>query len=138
LAELRLLPGMTRRSFDRLQPFLTVYSQSARINPRTAPREVLLGLPGVSPQEVGFALAARTAVVDEDSNTDPPLLSGVDRFIEIADIHVAMITVTALSSGGGRFVREAVVILTGAPLHPVRLVAWRQHLDIGGEQDANQ
>jgi general secretion pathway protein K len=129
VSELRRLPGMTSRVFERIRPYVTVYSESARINPRTAPPEVLLGLPGVSPQEVGFTLAARAKDGATRSTAEPPILSGVDRYIEASDVHAATITATAVAASGGRYVREAVVVLTGAPLHPFRFAQWRQGIE---------
>jgi general secretion pathway protein K len=129
VSELRQLPGVSRAVYDAVRPFVTVYSASRRVNPRTAPREVLLGLPGVSPQEVGFALQARRADAADLSLGDAPALSGVERYVQGADVHAATVSAAARAADGGRFVREAVVILTDAPLHPFQIVQWRQAVE---------
>jgi general secretion pathway protein K len=122
--ELLLLPGMTRAAFERLRRFVTVQSGSARIDPQTAPREVLLALPGVSPQEVGFLLAARATASGPDAAL--PTLSGVERYLAPSNLRAVSIEARAVTASGARFVREAVVVLTGSPLHPIRFAEWRR------------
>jgi general secretion pathway protein K len=108
---------------------VTVQSGSARIDPQTAPREVLLALPGVSPQEVGFLLAARAA--SRAPGAALPTLSGVERYVAPGNLHAVAIEARAVAGSGARFVREAVVVLTGTPLHPFRYAEWRR-----GEESA--
>jgi general secretion pathway protein K len=121
--ELRLIPGMTQAAYRRIRPFVTVQSGNPRIDPQTAPREVLLGLPGVSPQEVGFLLAARGAASAPGSSL--PTLSGVDRYVASSTLRAASVRVRAVTKGAS-FVRDAVVVLTGSPLHPIRFAEWRR------------
>jgi general secretion pathway protein K len=128
VAELRLLPGMTRPAYERIRPFVTVYSASAKINPLTAPSEVLLSVPGVSPQEVGFLLAAR-AHGSEPTGVGVPTLSGADRYVEPGNLRAVTIRAFAVTDAGGNFEREAVVMMTDVPLRPIRFVEWRQGLD---------
>jgi general secretion pathway protein K len=121
--ELRLIPGVTQAVYRRIRPFVTVESGNPRIDPQTAPREVLLGLPGVSPQEVGFLLAARGAASAPGSSL--PTLSGVDRYVASSTLRAASVRVRAVTKGAS-FVRDAVVVLTGSPLHPIRFAEWRR------------
>jgi general secretion pathway protein K len=129
VAELRLVPGMTRAAYDRVRPFVTVYSTGAKVNPLTASREVLLGVPGVSPQDVEFLIASRQAVAAGGPSENAPRLSGVDRYVGPSDLHAVTVRAFAVTDGGGNFEREAVVILTDTPLRPIQILEWRQGLD---------
>jgi general secretion pathway protein K len=131
--ELRLVPGMTRARYDRIFPFVTVYSESDQVDPLTAPAEVLRSLPSVSPQEVDSYLAART---------QPGLVPGaLPRLAGVSPIFTNPVrrTVTIKSEGrtatGARFVREAVAAMTGIRAQPYHLLSWRQARP---EQDAAQ
>lgn len=133
LEELRLVPGMTRDRYDRIAPFVTIYSESAQVDPRTAPAEVLRSLPGVSPQEADAYIAARTQGGPVSGGLPP--LPGVGPGFA----NPARRTVTIKSEGrtatGTRFVRESVAAMTGARDQPYRLLTWHQARP---EQDAVQ
>lgn len=128
LEELRQLPGVDRSTIAKLSPYLTVYSQSARIDPTTAPREVLLALPGVDRGEVDRLIAARSATGPTASPA--PVLTGVGLFTAQGQLHAATIVAEARTDTGARFVRRAVIALTGIPLRPVQVLEWRQQLDV--------
>ena len=49
VGELRLVLGMTLEIFRRVEPFVTVFSNRQAVDPRFAPREVLLALSGGGP-----------------------------------------------------------------------------------------
>lgn len=57
--EVLLLPGMTRELFDRIEPALTVFSQKANVDPATAPRDVLVALPGMTEARISEILESR-------------------------------------------------------------------------------
>jgi general secretion pathway protein K len=126
-SELRLIPGMTRATYERLLPFVTVYSMSPTINPMTATREVLLGIPGINAQEVGFFLVSRDQTA---TSAEKPPLSGVDRYIRIADLGAVTITAAATIGSGASFSREVVAMLSpNLAIQPYRILRWRQPLD---------
>lgn len=119
--EFRRLPGVTRALFERLKPFLTVYSGQAGVNPLTASTEVLESLPGATPDMVAAYIAARSAL-GSDSTPLPPLVGVSD--IVGAPVHVFTITSEGASPAGARFIREAVV--DTANISSVRILLWRQ------------
>lgn len=126
-SELRLIPGVTRVTYERLLPFVTVYSLSATINPITATREVLLAIPGINPQEVEFFLASRDQAA---TSVEKPLLSGVDRYIRVADLGTATIIAAATTGSGASFTREAVAVISpNLAIQPYRILRWRQPLE---------
>ena len=59
IQELTQLRGMTPQLFSRLAPLVTVYAGRPQIDPGTAPRGVLLGLPGVTEGQVDAYLDSR-------------------------------------------------------------------------------
>ena len=124
--ELAAIPGVSRAAYERLAPFVTVYSGSRRIDPRTAPAQVLLAVPGVDPQEVERLLAAR---LEERGARALPRLTGVESYVGPGTFVAATVTATAVLPGGSRFERRAVVGVTADPARPYRILSWRQ----GGE-----
>jgi general secretion pathway protein K len=124
LSELRLLPGITRATYDRLLPYLTVYSESATLNPVTASRDALLAVPGISPQEVDFYLGTRNQAA---AGIEKPALSGADRYVQVGALHAVTITTKGVTPAGASFTREAVVMISpNLPIRPYRILSWRQ------------
>jgi general secretion pathway protein K len=149
--ELRQLPAIDQASFDRLKPFVTVYSLSPRVDPAVAPREVLLAVPGINPREVERLLVARQAprqapgpgappasalppaanrAAPTSGAGPPPLpaLSGVDAYVASGQLRAATVIAEARTASGGAFTRRAVISLTGTPLNPTQMLEWRQEL----------
>jgi general secretion pathway protein K len=127
IEELRLVPGIDPDRYARIRPFVTVYTGDGHVNPRTAPREVIMSLPGVLPAQADAYLRER-ARQRPGSETGPlPLgLAGAAPYLSAAAPKV--VTITAISRGAGqtRSIREAVVDLQATEERPFRLVAWRR------------
>jgi general secretion pathway protein K len=108
--------------YRRLAPFITVYSRSPAVNAQLAAREVLLAIPGATPEVVDDYItrreAARAAGQPLPVFPQPSLVSGFTM--------VASIRSEAQLDNGTVFVREAVAILRPAPRKPVTFLAWRQ------------
>jgi general secretion pathway protein K len=119
IEELRLLPGMTPTLYERLQPFLTVYSAQYGVNPLTAPPQVLQSLPGATPDLIAAFLAARSA----GGSAAGPLLVGVSDIV-LGGLHLFTVTSEGKAQSGARFVREAVVDASNPD--SVRFLSWRQ------------
>jgi general secretion pathway protein K len=132
LDELRQLPGIDAPTLERLRPYLTVYSQSAAIDPAVAARELLLALPGIDPREVELLLAARAAPPSA-SFAAAPALTGISRFLGGGQLRAVTILATATTDTGAIFTRRAVVALTGVVLRPAQVLEWRQ--DLGGDTE---
>src|SRR5262249_14693679 len=104
---------------------LTVYSRSGRLDPAVASPELLRAIPGAVSGEVEQFLAARAA---EDAPAEAlPAFTGIDAFISHGPMAAATVLAVA-SVDGAVFARRAVIVFTGLPLHPVRIVEWRQEL----------
>ena len=124
VAELRLVPGVTRAIFERVAPFVTVYSGVSRIDPFTAPAEDLRSLPGANMLEVDTFLQARAQLGPDSAAL--PALTGVGAWIIHSPLRVFGVMSEARTSGGASFVRKAVAVLTGLPQAPYRFLTWKR------------
>lgn len=120
LDDLRGLPGMTSELYQRLPDFVTVYSGQGSADPQTAPAEVLMSLPEVSPAQVQAYLAARV-----QPNGAPALQTG-QQLLASSALRVFTIVSQARTPHGTTFTRRAVVTLTGVPDAPYRFLAWHE------------
>lgn len=67
IAQLRSLAGMTRELYQRVAPFVTVYGRDGRINPQSAPIEVLSSIPKMTKTDIARLQVSRKAGFDEDA-----------------------------------------------------------------------
>lgn len=114
------VPGIDPALFEQVAPFLTVYSGLTRVNPHTAPREVLLALPGAAPDEVDRLLAIRRR------EAAPQGFADAENYLSRSQAQVVSIRAAAESEGGSVFVRETVVALSRSPAEPYRILTWRR------------
>jgi general secretion pathway protein K len=126
IEELRLVPGVTRVFYERASPYLTVYAESAQVDPLTAPPEVLRSLPGLSAQQVDAYLADRTQRGGSVYAATLPPVPGLSPFLANPAQRTVTITSEGRTASGTQFVREAVVATTGARDQPYRLLVWRR------------
>ena len=123
IEDLRLLPGVGPDLFDRLRPFVTVYAQSRHVDAASAPRAVLLALPGIAPEDADAILAAR---VPAGGQPRPAVPDEALPFVGAADLR----TVTIIAVTGTPAIRRRVVIaLTARPNQPFQILEWRQDFD---------
>lgn len=124
IAELRLIPGMTRRLYERIAPFVTVYSRNARVDPITAPPEVLYAVPDLTRQDVETFLTARADPGAVPTDLMPILRAGL-RYLAHRPLQTVTVHAEATTANKMRFVRTAVVSLTGGRSgRPYRVLAW--------------
>jgi general secretion pathway protein K len=123
IEEFRLVPGVTRELYDRVLPFITIYSGLPDIDQLTAPEPVLLSLPGMSASQVENFIAERQqAAGNLDAIT---ALSGAG-VLARRPVRSATVTSEGRTAAGVTFTREAVVAITREPASPFHLLAWRQ------------
>jgi general secretion pathway protein K len=131
VSELRVAASMPQWVYDRLRPFVTVYTDSERVNLVTAPEAVLLALPGIRPTEVHTYVAARSALAAGQSDQALPQVSGANKYSENGELRAATITATATSVSGAVFSREAVFALSlERARNPYTLLQWTQAPEI--------
>jgi general secretion pathway protein K len=123
--ELRLVIGVTNALFERLAPSLTVFSQAASVNPYTAPRDVLLALPGMDAEKADALIKLRSGARDPDAAQTGSPVSGMS-VTAISAGRAFMVRATGRASDGIEFHREAVVRLSGDPRRPSWLHTWSE------------
>ncbi|HEY1505069.1 MAG TPA: hypothetical protein VGF92_12260 [Stellaceae bacterium] len=133
VSELRLLPGMSRPLYARLEPELTVYSQNPTVNPMTASRSVLLAIPGAGSGDADAVIASRSGGATQ---LDVEEVSRLALYAQADTLHVVTITSRAGLVDHASFTRRAVVAISpDRPLEPARILRWEQPPDLA---DANE
>jgi general secretion pathway protein K len=113
--ELRQAPGVTAKIFERVEPLVTVYSPRRYVDLASAPEAVLRALPYLTNQQ------RQDILVDRNS--------GAAALQSTAAVTVT-ITAEALTEGGGRFVREAVVHRSADPSKLFDVLSWRRRWSV--------
>lgn len=123
IEELQLVLGMRPELYRRIAPSLTVFSRQAGVNPQLASRDVLLAIPGMSPEIVDDYIARRE---DARAAAQPlPTLAQAASFMS-GNSGVVFMRAEARLEDGTWFGREAVALLRPAPRKPVTFIAWRE------------
>jgi general secretion pathway protein K len=123
VGELQRVLGVTPALMARIADSLTVYSRQAGINPATATREVLLALPGITPEQVDAFIAARREAL---ANKLPvPPLPQAQAFAGMAGA-VWRIHTEATLPDGVTFARDAVVRPSAEPRRPLVILLWQE------------
>ena len=122
-AELMGVLGMSEPLYQRLRPFVTVYSGAEGIDPSRASPEVLRAVPGMTPE---FVAAIRAAGPDGDpfELIDDEALFDIEVYFVPSREIMFRVVAEARTAGGGVFVREAVLELSGVPEQPFMVHAW--------------
>lgn len=127
--ELRNLLGMTPELYRRIRPYLTVYSRRIDVNVATAPRDVLLAVPGMTAQSVDRLIAAR-GTMQTSRAAAAGLGSASAGFLRLTDSAGLgsgpdyTVTVLARSAGGAEFRQSAVIEIAGTRERPYRILSW--------------
>ena len=108
--ELQQVLGVTAPLYQAVAPALTVHTGSKGIDAKSAPREVLMALPGSEAAAVDAHLAARA----EAPEGAGPAFLGAEGLSARSRRRVYTIHAEARGPGGAVFAREAVVRLGGA------------------------
>lgn len=127
--ELRRMPGLTDDLYTRLTPLVTVFSGSSAVDPRVAPRDVLLSVPAVSTGLVDSYVGRREALRGAGSlGTGSEDLGELRdrRYFAISTGRTFSIRARAVTAGGGRHQAEMVVRLTERGDRPYAVLAWRE------------
>jgi general secretion pathway protein K len=115
VGELRLVIGMTPALYAAMAPLVTVYSQTASIDPTFAPLPVLQML---ATFDAGAAAALRRRIASASEMIGPPAGQRVT-------LGHAFTIVTEFSGPGALHIRRSAVIrLTGQPDAPYWIYRW--------------
>ena len=139
-SELLRVLGMTQSLYEQVRPYVTVYSGAEGIDPARASRPVLLALPGITPQMVEALLTAGDDVDPFGLIEGQRLLADLEQYIVPSRELVFTIRVLGRRSGGGRFLRQAVIELGAGLDQPFVVYAWSRGTlpDTGGNSMASR
>ena len=131
LDELQLVMGMTPSIFNKIKPALTIYSHHPGIQPKVAPREALLALPGITPERVEEILQERDNDISPQGTVD---IMGLDpKYVSKAKGYVFTITSTGIINDVHARMDAVVMIHRQTTLKsPYSILSWRQ--DQGNDQ----
>jgi general secretion pathway protein K len=123
-SELLRVLGMTQSLYQQVRPYVTVYSGAEGVDPAQASRPVLLALPGMTPQLVEALLTAGDDADPFSLIEGEALLADLEQYM--VPSRELMFTIRALgrTSGGGRFLRQAVIELGASLDEPFLVHAW--------------
>jgi general secretion pathway protein K len=122
VGELQRVLGVTPELMARIGGSLTVYSQQRGINPATAPRDSLLALPGVTPDQVDSFIASRSDALANQLPVPPfPPAQAYGGSSPVWRIHVE-----ARTPDGVTFARDAVVRQQNDPRQPMLVLLWQE------------
>ena len=124
-SELLGVPGMTLDLYRRMQPYITVFSGAATVDPLRASRLVLAAIPGMTDQLIE-AFAKAGPEEDPLANMEDDSVFDIEPYLSPSREVMYTVRAEAETAGGGLFVREAVIELTGAPRQPFQVFAWRR------------
>ena len=122
-SELLRVLGMTQSFYEQVRPYVTVYSGAEGIDPFRARRPVLEAIPGITPPLVEALLTAGLEADPLNLPDDQELLTLADYIVPSREL---VYTVRALgrTTGGGRFLRLAVIELGGTWEQPFKVYSW--------------
>ena len=123
VGELRRVLGITAPMMAKLAAALTVYSRQRGINPATASRDVLLAVPGVTPEQVDAFIAARGEAL---ANRLPVPPFAAAQGFAVGAAPVWRISVRARSPDGVTFARDAVLRPSNDPQRPFVTLLWQE------------
>ncbi len=113
IAELQQVMGIDSELYRQLSPYVTVHSFIDQVNPQTAPKTVLLAIPGVNASEVEVLIAAREARDEGETVLGQlPVLTGVDEWTSNDTGNIYTIVATARLPSGASFSREVTVLVS--------------------------
>jgi general secretion pathway protein K len=123
--ELAQIPGVGPDLYAAVADDVTVASGASAVDPQVAPREVLLAIPGATPDLVDSYLADRSRWRDLGFGADSAdMMLPAERYLTRSPARDFTITAVA-AAAGARFRAQWQVRLTGVEQPPYRIVAWR-------------
>ncbi|MCB1379281.1 MAG: general secretion pathway protein GspK [Alphaproteobacteria bacterium] len=125
-AQLRQIIDMSENDYDKILPFIGLYSATGKINPLAAPDLVLESIPGMAPGDIEtFAGARRSGQWESDARIKE-IQERLKDFVEVSEAKAFAIDVTLRSGAGiiaGRKV-SAVVLLGSGRGMPFQTLAF--------------
>lgn len=121
-AMLHRLLGVDATLASKLMPLITVYSRDGKINPGTAPRQVLAAIPGMTAE-----IAQQLSSIDAESLATALAgsLQHMKKYLDATPGPAYSVAVTVLEPGVGAVqTLDAVIVLVAVGGRPYRLVGY--------------
>lgn len=123
--QLAELPGVDEALYDRVADCVTVATGASAIDPRVAPRTVLLAIPGATPSLVDSFLESRAMWRDLGSGDAGLVPAAAAPYVMASPDRDYTVTAIAVTADGARYRADLQVRLTGRAAQPYQVVAWR-------------
>lgn len=126
--ELSLVRDLPADFVAQVSPFLTVFNGSAKIDPMTAPPEVLAALPGVTPAVLAALLEQRA----RDPKNGPALLGllgGAQVNASLEPRNAIRLSIEAKLAKLRTIHADIVILITDGGDDPYRVLAWTDDFD---------
>ena len=123
-SELMRVLGMTQSLYDQIRPYVTIHSGAEGVDPARASRPVLQALPGMTPSLLEALLTAGEEIDPFSLIEDQPLAADLEQYFVPSRELVFTIRALGRTSGGGRFMRQAVIELGASGDQPFLVYAW--------------
>lgn len=123
--QLAELPGVDEPLYERVADYVTVATGASAIDPRVAPRTVLLAIPGATASLVDSFLESRAmwrGLGADDTSLAP---SAAAPYVMASPGRDYTITAIAVTADGARYRADLQVRLTGRAAQPYQVIAWR-------------
>jgi general secretion pathway protein K len=130
IEELWLVQGIPPALIERMLPFVTVFSNLPSINVMDAAPEVVLALPGMTPEKLNAILAER-----DNPGASPKSVAAIAGIPDIgaATSKAYRLNIGVASGGSKRTRTEVVIMLLDDGDEPYRVLSWRNESDGGIE-----
>jgi len=125
VSQLLQVPGVSYGLYRKLLPFVTVYNPRGTINTKTAAREVMLALPGMTPIEVDEKLALRGAATANDIEISPPVEAGKAPGTGRAGPAYTVVVRRDVGRGADALQTAVTILARSTPAAPFHVLAWR-------------
>ena len=119
--ELSLVRDLPMTLVERALPFLTVYSGRPQVNVFDATPEVILALPGMTPDRLNTFLAARSASPEQAITSLP---TEARQFATIEGSKVVRTSVRIVFDNGHQESAEVVMLILGDKDKPFAVLSW--------------
>ena len=127
IEDLLALPAMNADMFGKMSGIITVFSGQKKINPATAPREVLLSVPGLTGPFVADFLQKRKRDV-EDTRNYTDIVTRSDGALALSKRDVHIIYVTAAWGKSSQLLGRRYVVAIGLDREkPFRILSWSDY-----------
>lgn len=121
--QLAQIPGIAPEWVTAIAPLTTVFGND-KVNPRTAPAEVIAVLPGVEPGQIRAFVDLRRTVAADETTRLVSMLGGAQPFLEVKPQHAVSVQIAVQLADGYKADAWAVIMAAPKDNLPYRVLVW--------------